>query len=305
MVVVAKRIAVLIINWNGSVDTLELIESLGFCVSDYIKIDIAIIDNASADADFCALKLGLNNTTRFGKVILRRNNINIGVPGAYNQAIQILGLEYDYFLRLDNDVVLESDGIQKLIAGLERGRSRGVRIAGGNVKYFDRPSEDNGGAVSIDLWRSFSTPRYPREDVICDSILGCIMLMDRDVVHKYTPEVFDSQLFICTDESELSLRAAIDGFLTLYVGEQIGKHKSGMSTSKVSFLSNYYSARNWTIHRFHFLTGNFLMVGLLLRMLVDIFRSLLRGRLAYPLGVFSGVAISIGRGVDNRVRRGK
>jgi GT2 family glycosyltransferase len=142
-------------------------------------------------------------------------------------------------------------------------------------------------------------------ELVCDGVLGCIMLLDGDVVRRYSPDVFDSNLFICTDESELSLRARLDGIFTLYIAGQIGLHKSGVSTGKVGFLSNYYSARNWTIHRLYFLRGIKNKSLLFLRFFIDICRSILRGRWSYPIGLLSGFAISISRSIDNKIKHGK
>jgi GT2 family glycosyltransferase len=298
-------VAALIINWNGSDDTLELIHSLRICSIDTCVIDVIIIDNASDYYDFINLQEGIKNLDGVGKIVLRRNSINIGVPAAYNQAIQIIGIDYNYYLRLDNDIVMDANGLSMLIDGLERNRLCGVGLVGGNVKYFDRPFENNGGAVTIDLLRGVTNSEYPSVELVCDGVLGCIMLLDGDVVRRYSPDVFDSNLFICTDESELSLRARLDGIFTLYIAGQIGLHKSGVSTGKVGFLSNYYSARNWTIHRLYFLRGIKNKSLLFLRFFIDICRSILRGRWSYPIGLLSGFAISISRSIDNKIKHGK
>src|SRR5512135_3363358 len=102
-----KRLAALVINWNGAEDTLELLRSLAQCQSEDISITAAVIDNASLTDDRTKLEMGLAEFQRGMEIVFRANSVNVGVPAAYNQAIQASGLGCDYYLRLDNDVVVE------------------------------------------------------------------------------------------------------------------------------------------------------------------------------------------------------
>jgi len=120
--------------------------SLCQCQSDSVLITVIVIDNASTKAEFLKLESGLADLDGRVNVIFRANNINIGVPAAYNQAIQVAGLTHDYYLRLDNDVVLEPHGLTSMIDALEEGVGKGVGIVGGNIKYFDRKTENNWGS---------------------------------------------------------------------------------------------------------------------------------------------------------------
>lgn len=298
-----STVAAIIINWNGSCDTIELIESLLLCQNKSTQISVIVIDNASHTADFNALMGGISRLSDKVQISLHKNGVNVGVPAAYNQAIQIAGMDFDYYLRLDNDVVINRAGLRLLINSLETNQN--VELVGGNVKYYNFPEKNNGGAVTIDLINGRTIVSYPNENTICDGVLGCIMLISGRLVKKYTPEVFDSSLFICTDESELSLRAKRDGMLTYYVSNTIGLHKSGVSTSKVSFLSNYYSARNWTLHRLEYVQGFWCNFILTINFIFDIARTAIKGRWAFPLGFFAGLLLSISRSIDRRVRFGR
>jgi GT2 family glycosyltransferase len=297
-----KIIAALIINWNGAADSLELISSLCQCQNGLLKIDIVIIDNASASEDVEQLQNGLAPFRGKIDIVFRANKINIGVPAGYNQCIQLAGLAYDYYLRLDNDVVVSSVGLQAMIDVLDANYKNGVGIVGGNVRYYDRPEIDNGGAYAIDLVKGVTTVSYPVGNVVCDGVLGCIMLVSGRLVRRYAPDVFDPVLFICTDESELSLRARIDGNQTLYISNVIGLHKGGVSTGKVPFLSRYYSARNWTILRWRFASDWRGIVLISFFTFFDLLKSTLRFRWAYPLGFISGAAISIATAIDRRIQ---
>lgn len=240
-----KRVAALIINWNGSQDTIELLRSLGAQSSSNLWVEAVVVDNASAQEDFDRLSAFIETYNTDLPIALISNKINVGIPAAYNQAIINVGLNYDYYLRLDNDVVLVPDAIEKLCQALEANRAHGVRLVGGNSRFYDHPEINNGGAHYFDLIRGKSSITHPKDDVICDGVLGCIMLLDGDVVQTFAPEVFLSWLFLTTDESEISLRCKEKGWLTYYVSQTIGLHKGARSISKVKRDSGLYSVRNW------------------------------------------------------------
>jgi GT2 family glycosyltransferase len=301
------RVAALIINWNGAADTLHLLDSLRCCISSSVQIEAFVIDNKSQAQDRAELEAGID---RYSGLCIhyRRNEKNVGVPAAYNQAIQIAGLEFDYYLRLDNDVVLEADALLSMICAHKANLDRGVGLIGADVRLYQPPHYPNGGAVSIDLVRGRTRVSYPRSDTICDGVLGCVMLISGDVVKKYVPDVFESRLFICTDESELSLRCKQDGILTLYRSTLVALHKGGKSTGKVSFLATYFSARNWTLLRLRY-THGLVWWRVLLHSGYGCITNLIRARVAFPLGVACGVLLTAADAVDRLatgwVRRGR
>lgn len=296
-------VAALIINWNGAPDTIELLQSLGRCQSDAAEVGAIVIDNASVESDVLVLAEAVKSFEGMLHVQLRANSENVGVPAAYNQAIQIAGLHHDHYLRLDNDVVVDPEGFAAMLRTLEEGAGKGVHIVGGNIRYFDTPGKDNGGAVAVDLVRGRTAVDYPDEDVICDGVLGCIMMLSGSLVRRYTPGVFEGSLFICTDETELSLRAARDGMRTMYLARPVGYHKGGRSTGRVPFLSSYYSSRNWTLHRLRYARGGWEKFVVAIRLPLDVARSLVRGRFASVVGVLSGTCLAVAWFTDSWARR--
>jgi len=284
-----QSLAALIINWNGASDTLELIASLADCLSEDLAVSCVVVDNASSEADRAALLVGVSELSERVPVVTLLNSVNIGVPAAYNQAIQRAGLRHDYYLRLDNDVVVDPDGLLAMIDALRRDPSIGA--VGGNVKFYHARDRNNGGAVSIDLARGRTRVTYPDENVICDGVLGCIMLIPASVIQRYTPEVFLGKLFICTDESELSLRLSQSGMKTLYLNQCIGFHKGGASTGKVKYLSQYYSIRNWTYLRLRYARRGWPKWLMSVEIAARTILNLVRWRSAYLRGVVAGICM--------------
>lgn len=295
-------VAALIINWNGADDTIELLRSLGAAASPKIRLKASIVDNASEESDFRKLVAFVESTSLGYPVSILRNAINVGVPAAYNQSIQAVGPDCEAYLRLDNDVVLRAGAVDLLLGELRSRRKDGVGIVGGNVKLYADRSTNNGGAVSIDLVRGRTTTAYPSTSTLCDGVLGCIMLVDGALVRAFLPEVFLGALFICTDESELSLRAERQGLRTCYVAELVGYHKSGMSTSRVSRLAYYYSARNWAFLRLRYTRGVARRIAVLGSIIAYSILRVVQLRPLYCGGSMAGIAMFVTHWLDARLR---
>lgn len=296
-------VAALIINWNGTEDTIELLKSLDEVRPQNIQLTAVIIDNASSPENKEKLKSFIKNWDKFS-VLYRENAINIGIPGAYNQAIQIVGIDFDYYLRLDNDVILTKNGLPDMIKILEEKKHLGAGIAGGNIKYYDKRDENNGGAVNFDLVRGISKIEYPESEVECGGVLGCIMLISGETIRLTTPDVFDSTLFIVTDESELSFKAKEKNIKTYYTPNIIGYHKAGRSTGKVKLATYYFMARNWFFLRMKYTHSFWGKMGIVFWSLLYIPITLIKRRKGYTRGIISGffmvASYSIERYVKNK-----
>jgi GT2 family glycosyltransferase len=289
----ARRVACLIINWNGTTDTLELLASLARQGKEKVRLDVFIVDNASEAEQLSILKEGLTHVKGLGSAVLIENRRNVGVPAAYNQAIAMAGRDYDYYLRLDNDVIILDEALQAMIEGMERNREEGVRLVGGNIRYYDRPKEDNGGACRFDLVLGRTSIEYPNQDTLCDGVLGCVMLIDREVISAFSPSVFLGWLFLTTDESELSLRCAEMGWKTLYVARTIALHKSGRSTCKVKSLSTLYSCRNWSYMALRYARPRWRKVVVGFRLIATMTYLALKGQMWRVKAIALGVVAAI------------
>ena len=129
--------------------------------------------------------------------------------------------------------------------GIFLGRGRGRPTE--KKSSFVNPDQREGGAARFNLLVGRNYYDYPVSSRISDGVLGCVMLIDKDVIKHFYPNVFLSSLFITTDESELSLRCSLHGWKTFYVAKPIALHKVGRSTAKAGELPSLYSIRNWAL----------------------------------------------------------
>jgi GT2 family glycosyltransferase len=284
------RVAALIINWNGAKDTLELLESLAKQKERNLECVAIIVDNNSDAQDYHALETGIKSISGM-EIKLVKNAANEGVPSAYNRAIAASGNGFDYYLRLDNDVVLKEGSLARLIELLEKWRDQGARLVGCNIRYYDNEEESNCGAVHINLIRGKTTTSYPPEQCLVDGVLGCAMLIDGEVVRTYKPNVFLGWLYYTTDESELSMRCAARGWRTLYVPEPLVLHKGGRSTRKAKTMATLHSARNWAFLAMKYARPSMLVPLVAIRILCVSFPVLIiRGRWCHALALLRGAS---------------
>ena len=89
------KVQIVILNWNGWVDTIECIESLGKI--DYTNYEILVIDNASSGDDVKILRERLGETIR-----IIENDENYGFPKACNMGVtDALESDSEYILLLN------------------------------------------------------------------------------------------------------------------------------------------------------------------------------------------------------------
>ncbi|KAF0245196.1 MAG: glycosyl [Planctomycetota bacterium] len=293
----------MIINWNGTRDTIELLESLARENDADYRLHAIVVDNGSIEAERLALADGIRGMDNRLHVDAIWNSVNRGVPAAYNQAIQADGPVPDAFLRLDNDVVVLPGGIRLLWSRLQAWRSTGIRIAGGNTRCYDAPNENNGGAIDIRLLSGRVRGWFPPEDMRSDGVLGCVMLLDRELVEALLPQVFDEWLFLFGDESELSLRARDRGWGTLYIAKPIALHKGGASTEKVPLLSRTYSIRNGTYLALTYVRPRAWRPVVLARLVLECVWKLLKLDFAACRSLAAGIAAGLGKRPARSERR--
>lgn len=173
------KVAIVILNWNGWIDTLECLQSL--FKQSYENFQVIVCDNASTDEseekilgwcqgsvqipDGLQTKLahlveprsfGAVNYTRLTRlqalshgnsaietpIIFIQNGENLGFAGGNNPGLQ-LGLELgaDYCWLLNNDTVADTDCLEQMVRHSESLSAKGVENTCGSVQcFYDDPS---------------------------------------------------------------------------------------------------------------------------------------------------------------------
>src|SRR5262249_3506361 len=123
-------VAIVLLNWNGTEDTLACLRSLGQL--EYGNATVTVVDNGSTDGAPERIR------ARFPGVGLIENGRNLGFAGGNNVAIPpSVDAGADYVLLLNNDTEVAPDMLSRLIDVAERDPS--VGIVGPKILYYDLP----------------------------------------------------------------------------------------------------------------------------------------------------------------------
>jgi GT2 family glycosyltransferase len=286
-------IAIIILNWNGTSDTLECLASLSQIKRDGLSIQMIVIDNGS-DSDAT-----IEIQTAFPETKTLRLPQNIGFAAGCNVGIkEAMANRAEYMLFLNNDTEVEPGFVLPLIAAVQNNPQIGIACS--LIKTMDDSIDFAGATIGfatgsfkhIHRLRSGSSP------IKTDYATGCSMLVPARILQAIG--IFDESLFSYFEDTDLSLRAQRSGFETVIVPESIVRHKGSASTRRglnegtTSPLKHYLVARNRIIivHRygsrlarwFHFAIAN------PIRTLFYTGAFLIRGRWEKMRAMFRGMA---------------
>ena len=196
-----KNIAVIILNWNGTKDTLECLESLKnqFC-------DIYILDNGSETENYNVLVSSLKNFPKKTVFInsedfknkpienfdicLIRSTENLGFACGNNFVGYKIYKNYEYILLLNNDTVVPENFIVNLST---RAKEKNTDALTCDIRYYDDKNVlwNAGGKFK---WygdrKYFSQNKIDKSIkkgvsyIQADYITGCAMLIKSDYIHK-------------------------------------------------------------------------------------------------------------------------
>tara|TARA_R110002072_G_scaffold159408_7_gene310473 strand:+ start:407 stop:1330 length:924 start_codon:yes stop_codon:yes gene_type:complete len=229
---VGKRVAIVLVNYNGFSDTAACLNSLMQLTSD-VQLSLILVDNASKDAS----KLeGLKDECQNLHIIYNQQNVgfgranNIGIQWAQQH------LKFDYICLLNNDTIVEPDFLDYLVEPFVKDPQIGVTT--GKIYYeYDRNIIWYGGA-DINLKRGWpkiadyngvatangaNRPRY------VSFVSGCLMMFSKESIS--TLKGFDEQFFMYCEDLELCLRTSGSGMKMYYEPRSIIYHKVQGSSS--------------------------------------------------------------------------
>lgn len=275
-----SRVSIIILNWNGWVDTIECLESL-FQIS-YKDFNVVIVDNGSKDdsikkiRDYCSgdiepispffifdptnkpIKLFEYFTDDNGNIlisdnlpqdyshaiVLLKNNKNFGFAEGNNIGIRFAlnSIDSDYVLLLNNDTVVDSNFLDKLIAAADsdnkiailgpkvyfynyNGRSDIIGVIGGTINWKKYPGYFHVGKYSFDT----DDTRYGIKE--SDWISGVAMLLK---IKNMPVKFLSNEFFFGCEDVDLSIQIHNQGYKLVVVMESKIWHKGGISRKKRS-----------------------------------------------------------------------
>lgn len=227
----ANNICIIILNWNGLLDTIECVESITSSPNNK-KFKIFIIDNNSDKNEFNDLKSKFDEFLNINLII---NDKNIGFTKAHNKIFtELLKENYSGFFILNNDTTVPSSTIN-ILNNFKVVRSHGM-ISFKMISYWNQNIIDNAGhkmlssgeIIPIGHGEPAKKHTEPLQNI--GSCAGATL---------YSPEMlkdigfFDEYFDTGYEDAELGLRAFIAGYKPTYNPHLVVYHKMGQSIDKV------------------------------------------------------------------------
>lgn len=232
------RIAVVTVVWNGREDALRLLEALGRIPH---PLDIAVVDNASADGTAAAVR------ERFPAITLLEQGGNLGGAGGFAAGMAwALERDCDAVWLMDGDAWPREDALAPLIATLERRPEVGA--VGSLIAMADRPqtTQEIGGRFTPRTGRpcflhAFAPVDAPRAAEDVDWVPACSLLARSDAIRR--AGAFDPAWFVFGDDLDWCWRLRTAGFRIATAPDSVVFHRYPGGKALTPWRA-YYSTRN-------------------------------------------------------------
>jgi len=238
------KVAVVILNWNGSFFLEKFLPSV--YNSTYQNIEFIIGDNASTDNSIDFVK------TNYPSIRIIENSKNYGFAGGYNEVLKFV--EADYYILLNSDVEVTANWIEPVIAYMEENPT--VAAAQPKIRaYHDKSLFEHAGAAGgyMDaygypfcrgrLFHEMETDEgqyNDNQEVFWAT--GAALFIKAQAWKE--AEGFDADFFAHMEEIDLCWRLKRMGYRIAYVGASTVYHVGGGTLNTSNPKKTYLNFRN-------------------------------------------------------------
>lgn len=228
-----KKIAVILVNYNGLDDTLACIESLQ---KSTINSQIVVVDNASLEDESIKIAQYYKNVKIF------RENRNLGFAGGNNIGIKwALEQNFEYIALLNNDTIVKENLLEQLLSVVDENI-----VVAPYMYYYYYPNELWYGGGYLSHFTAKAThithPQKNDNTFECSFVTGCCFLAHRTIWKKVG--ILDDSYFMYLEDVDFSARILQNNFKIVVNPQAKLWHKVGKSTGNNSAFRMYYITRN-------------------------------------------------------------
>ncbi len=238
-----KKIAVVILNWNGVKLISQFLPSI---IANSEEATIYLIDNASTDD---SVKLVSQN---FPSVTIIKNDFNFGFAKGYNIALE--QIEEEYYALVNSDVEVTKDWLKPVISSFDSNNDIGI-IQSKILDFKNKEYFEYAGAAGgfIDKYgfpycrgRIFDTiekdsGQYNDEAPIFWASGACFFIR-KSIYRKLNG--FDDDFFAHQEEIDLCWRALNLGFKVRYIPSSVVYHVGGATLNESNPKKTFLNFRN-------------------------------------------------------------
>jgi GT2 family glycosyltransferase len=239
-------VAVIVLNWNGTADTMECLSSV--VRADYPRCEIIVVDNGSSPSPADRIR------TDFPSVTYVATPQNLGYAGGNNIGIRYaLEHEHDYAFVLNNDTVVAPDFLTAAVR--VAGSDARIAAVGGKVLLYDDPGTVwvtygrltfRKGLVHLIGYLQRDDGRFEqRRDV--QWVPGVAMLLRGTAIQQIG--LFDETFFAYHEDVDWCTRARRGGWRVVYTPDVRVLHKAHRSSGGSGFVTprQYLAGRNMVL----------------------------------------------------------
>jgi GT2 family glycosyltransferase len=309
---------VIIVDNNSSDDSIEKLRE--YCEGKIsIKSDFFDFDSNNKPIQMLETNISDNmpqeseselfrNASYNQRLILVKNDKNYGFAEGNNMGItySLRHLHPDYILLLNNDTIVKPDFLENLVKVAEKDEKIG--IVGSKVLFYNKPDLIQTAGIKINWYlgefkmigyKKLNSNEYDKLQSM-DCVSGCSMLIKNDVFYKGI--FFNKEYFLYYEDTDFCINTRNLGFEIIYSPDSMVFHKGSISTTKISGIREYYSARNLFIimkkysdkkQFFSFLMYYFLFKFWLTGAIILFYHRESKAFIPFIKGVFEGLKISV------------
>jgi GT2 family glycosyltransferase len=235
-------VAIVVLNWNGKVDTIECLKSLHGV--QYPRFEVIVVDNASTDGSVQAI------SEAFPSLTLIPVAKNLGYAGGNNAGIRhALQKGADYVLLLNNDTTVDPLFLSIMVDTAEGNPD--VAMLGAKILFAN---SDNriwfiGATWNREACRGHhraigEVDEPPHTGIVeTDYVTGCALLIRSATIRRIG--LMEEEFFLYYEEADWCFHARRQGFRCLVALDALVWHKASSSTGgRDSPLTLYFMERN-------------------------------------------------------------
>lgn len=237
------RVAIVVLNYNGLADTLECLRSIN--QNEYPKLLTLVVDNASDVDPTGAI------CEEFPASQVMRATANSGWAGGNNLGIRAaLEQGCEYVILLNNDTIVASHFVERLVAAAQRFPDYGIigpiindmaepaRVQTDGCRFNDITGTGFFQRLAVPVVAG-AEPHVAETDIVN----GCCLMLSERVVGQIG--LIEEAFFLIHEESDYCLRARRAGFRCGVVAETLVWHRQSKSFERVGMrVQRYYDTRN-------------------------------------------------------------
>ncbi len=241
------RVAVVVLNWNGTDDTEECLRSL--MKLDYPRCEIIVVDNGSTTSPRERLLRECPSITYL------QTETNLGYAGGNNVGIRYaLSAGHDYVFVLNNDTIVESEVLSRAVPVAQADPRIGV--LGIKILAWDDPARVwvaygqvtyRQGLVRLIGYYWLDDGRFD-EQLDVEWVPGTAMLFRREALEEVG--LFDEEFFAYHEDVDWCTRARRLGWRVVFAPCARIYHKGHRSSGGKGYVSprQYLAGRNMILY---------------------------------------------------------